>query len=128
MAGAPYIFEFIWPNKPCNIEYFLVFFVANQYLVIEYTWPYSKSEIGHIISNMESFGTSHFRYYMIFAPYKIENRLVTNHVISTIFDIRYYMIFEPYKIENRILANHEISKMGIFRHIPYSILHDFGAM
>jgi len=41
MAGAPYIFEFIWPNKPCNIEYFLVFFVANQYLVIEYTWPYS---------------------------------------------------------------------------------------
>ena len=41
MAGAPYIFEFIWPNKPCNIEYFLVFFVANQYPVIEYTWPYS---------------------------------------------------------------------------------------
>ena len=39
--GAPYIFEFIWPNKPCNYEYFLVFFVANQYLVIEYTWPYS---------------------------------------------------------------------------------------
>ncbi len=31
-----------------------------------------KSEIDHIISNMESFGTSHFRYYMIFAPYKIE--------------------------------------------------------
>ena len=114
----------------CLKSAYIRYYMVCKYPIFDFTWRqnHRKSEIGHIISNMESFGTSHFRYYMIFAPYKIENRLVTNHVISKIFDIRYYMIFEPYKIENRILANHEISKMGIFRHIPYSILHDFGAM